>query len=82
MMEGTTSEGAPNRGRGGGSSDEPEREETPECESDFYNLSIRCFEFFCEFSSDWQAPVFQRRFFLEGFSRFGSDFSAMERAFD
>ncbi len=72
-----TTEGATNRGRWG-NSDDPESEETPECESDFESLPVE----FCEIFFRLADACFSEIGFPDGFSRFGSNFPGTERDFD
>ncbi len=67
---------------GGVCSDDPKSEEIPEYESDFDILSIGCFETFCEAFLRSEDACLSETCFSKGFSRFGSDFPGMERAFD
>ncbi len=71
-----TNEVATNRGRGG-NSDDPESEETPECESDFESLSLG----FCVIFFQLAGACFSEMGFPDGFSRFGSNFPGTERDF-
>jgi hypothetical protein len=72
-----TTEGATNRGRGG-KSDDPDSEETPECESDFESLSAE----FCEIFFRLPGARFSEMDFPDGFSRLESNFPGTERDFD
>jgi hypothetical protein len=74
-------EGATNSGRGG-SSDDPESDETPECESDLDKISPCSFEFSRGIFLRLAGACPSESSFPDGFSRLASDFPGMERDFD
>ena len=67
---------------GGGSSDDPESDETPECESDLDKISPCSFEFSRGIFLRLAGACPSESSFPDGFPRLTSDFPGMERDFD